>query len=132
MMSAPRGGEVGNEPLRLDNHQVYVQWQGRVRTNGGDHGGPDGEVRHEPSVHDIDVDGVGAGGGRLAHDLAQAGEVGGEDRRSELRRAHGPTRSACTRAASRRSASSSAAATRAGAVPPATSRAAALASAVTS
>ena len=39
----------------------------------------EGEVGHVMVVHHVEVDPVGAGGDHVAHLLAQAGEVGGED-----------------------------------------------------
>jgi len=39
-------------------------------------------------VHDIEVDEVGAGGENVVHFLAEAGEVGGEDRRSNYEGLH--------------------------------------------
>ena len=43
-----------------------------------------GNVGHEMSVHHVDVDAVRAGSLSLGHLIAQAGEIGREDRRSEL------------------------------------------------
>ena len=55
-----------------------------MRPAGGDHVGPEGEVRHEAAVHHVPLDAVDAGrleGGDL---LAQPGEVGREHRRRDL------------------------------------------------
>src|SRR5262249_57360901 len=43
-----------------------------------------GKIRHEMSIHDVDVDAVRSRALGLGHLLAQAGEIGREDRWSEL------------------------------------------------
>ena len=45
--------------------------------------GPDGEIRHVVIVHDVEMDPVGAGGEHRIHFLAQAGEIGGQNRRRD-------------------------------------------------
>jgi hypothetical protein len=45
--------------------------------------GADRDRRHEMAVHDVDVDHAGAGIDHLGDLLAQAREVGGEDRRGD-------------------------------------------------
>jgi len=51
------------------------------------HIGPDRDVGHEVSVHDVHMDPVGAGRVDGAHLLAELGEVGGEDGRGDGERA---------------------------------------------
>jgi hypothetical protein len=57
----PGSGEVLEVAFRLDDHQVHVE---RLRGRAAhrlDERRTEGDVRHEPSVHDVDVDPVGAG-----------------------------------------------------------------------
>jgi hypothetical protein len=49
-----------------------------------DNGYPHRNVRYEVSVHDIDVDAIRPGLLRLAHVLAQVGEVSREDGRGKF------------------------------------------------
>src|SRR6516162_11234973 len=49
-----------------------------------DNGYPHRNVRYEVSVHNIDVDAIRPGLLRLAHVLAQVGEVGGENGRRKF------------------------------------------------
>ncbi len=48
-----------------------------------DHRRPDGQVRNEMAVHDVDVDPVGARGVDRPHFLAEPREIGREDRRGD-------------------------------------------------
>ena len=59
------------------DHQMHVEGLFGVRTDGLHHVGADRNVRHEMSVHHVDMDPVGAGGIDGAHLLAELGEVGG-------------------------------------------------------
>mgnify|MGYP002139184355 CR=1 FL=1 len=52
----------------------------------------DGQVGHVVVVHHVEVDDVGAGGEDLVDFLTQAGEIGGEDRRSDGEGLHGGLR----------------------------------------
>ena len=47
---------------------------------------PDGDVRHEVAVHDVDVNQVGAAALHGGDRLAERGEVGREDRRRDAAR----------------------------------------------
>ena len=49
---------------------MHVKWLCRVRAKRLDHGGTDGEVGDEMTVHDVDVDPVRAGLVDRAHFLA--------------------------------------------------------------
>ena len=59
-------GQPRDSPKGLDDHRAH------------------GQIRHEVSVHHIDVDPVGSTLFRFNHLLAQPGEVGGENRRGNL------------------------------------------------
>jgi len=86
----PGVAEGGQVPPGVTEHQVRVEEQCRVATEGGHHRGTDGQVGHEVPVHHIDVEPLarrchgGGGGGQVA-------KVGREDRRSHVRhgRRHG-------------------------------------------
>ena len=63
-------GQLGHPPDGLNDRRAH------------------GEIRHEVPIHHVHVDPVGPRVLHLGHLLTQAGKVGGEDRRSELHRAH--------------------------------------------
>ncbi len=63
-------GQVRHPPKRLDDRRAHR------------------EIRHEVPVHHVDVDAIGSGLRRLRHLLAQACEIGGENRRGKLHVAH--------------------------------------------
>ena len=69
---AARLGEVRHAELRLDDHKVRVERLVRHRAERVDDERPDGDVGHEASVHDVDVDPVAA---RLVHRLHLRAEV---------------------------------------------------------
>ena len=56
-------GQIRHPPKRLDDGRAH------------------GEIRHEVPIHHIHVDPIGPSLRRLRHLLAQAGEVGGKNRR---------------------------------------------------
>lgn len=62
------------------DHQMAIEGRVRVGTQRLDDVGTEGNVRHEMPVHYIKVDPVGAGGGDVAHLLAEPGEIRREDR----------------------------------------------------
>ena len=75
-------------PVRFLDHQVGFQGQFRQRVDGLDDEGAHGDVRDEPSVHDVDMDPVRA---RALHGtdlIGQAGEIRRQDGWSDLD--HGP------------------------------------------
>ena len=76
-------GEGRKIALRLDDHQVDVERLCRRAADRLQHDRPDGDVGDEAAVHHVDVDPVGAGGVDGAHLLAQSGEIGGQNRRSD-------------------------------------------------
>ena len=83
MLSAPALANSGDLALgALDHHVDVDQRAGVVDAVGerGDDQRPHRERRHEVAVHDVDVDDARAGVEHLADLVAQAGEVGGEDR----------------------------------------------------
>ena len=62
------------------DHQMHVERLFGVAAHRLHHIRPDRDVGHEMTVHDIDMDPVGAGGVDRAHFLAELGEIRGEDR----------------------------------------------------
>ena len=72
-----RLGEGFQIRIARRDHQMHVERLFGVRTDGLHHVGADRNVRHEMSVHDVDVDPVGAGGVDGAHLVTKLGEVGG-------------------------------------------------------
>lgn len=72
---------------RIDglHHQVHVNWYGLAAGGDGmgferlaDHGA-EGQIGHIVVVHHVKVNPVGTGGNHVAHLLAQAGKVGGQN-----------------------------------------------------
>jgi hypothetical protein len=73
---------------RLD-HQVAVEGLVDMRAQRRDELRPEGDVRHEMSVHHVEVDPVGAGRRDVAHFLAELREVSRQNRgRDDYGRAH--------------------------------------------
>ena len=71
----PRGRD------RRGDHQMHVELVSAVRPDRPRRSaGADGEVRHEMAVHHVDMDPVRAGGPERLHLLAEAREIGREDR----------------------------------------------------
>lgn len=66
------------------DHEVSVDGSFCVFLDSGDDGRPEGEVGDEVSVHDIEVEEVGAGILDIAHFLSEDGEVGGEEGGGDL------------------------------------------------
>src|SRR5262245_8200677 len=90
------GREIGQVALGLHDHQVDIEGQAGSLTDRLYHHGADREVRHEPAVHDVDVEQVGPGGLDLGDIVGEGSEVCGEDRGRDLD--HGPLYSANGRA----------------------------------
>nr|ABZ09360.1 hypothetical protein ALOHA_HF4000APKG7H23ctg3g25 [uncultured marine microorganism HF4000_APKG7H23] len=67
--------ELGDQALRLHDHQMHVQGQRGMRPDGLYHRRADGQIRHEAAVHHVHVDVVGTSLRGLGHHLTQAGEV---------------------------------------------------------
>ncbi len=65
------------------DHQMHVERLFGVRPDRFDDIRPERNVGHEMTVHDVDMDPVGARGIDRAHLLAQFREIGGEDRRGD-------------------------------------------------
>ena len=80
--------------LRLDDHQMHVQ---RLR-GGAAHrvhdGRAEGDVGHEPAVHDVDVDPIGAGLIDSADFVSEPPQVGGQNGRRDDDRFHDALRDA--------------------------------------
>ena len=76
-------GKSGEIALRLDDHQMNVEGLCRRAADRLQHDRPDGDVRNETAVHHIDMDPVGAGSVDGADLLAQAREIGRQNRRRD-------------------------------------------------
>ena len=76
-------GEVGHERIDRRDHQMHVEGQRRVRPQCFHHARPDGEIRHEVPIHDVNMEVIGAGSGDRAHFLAEPREIGRQDRRRD-------------------------------------------------
>ena len=79
--------EPSDPGLRPVDHEVDVQRQARRPPQVGHHLRPECEIRHEVPVHDVDVEPVRPTGLRRGGGVGQSSEIGGQDRRRELRRA---------------------------------------------
>src|SRR5262249_24823182 len=88
-MVGPGLGESLEITFRFDDHQMNVERLCRRTANGLQHDRPDGNVWHETSVHDVDMDPVGIGRIDGAHLLAQSREIGGQYRWCHENRLHG-------------------------------------------
>src|SRR5437588_239495 len=81
-----RGREGLHQRIHRLHHQVHVEEcasalrPAEVGLECRRHRGPGAEVGHEVVVHDVEMDPVGARGENARHFLAQAGEVGRENR----------------------------------------------------
>ena len=81
-----RLGKRLNILLGFDDHEVNVDHALRRSSDGFDHHGADCDVRHEATIHDIDVDPVGA---RLVDGLdfsLEAAKIGRKHRRRDSKR----------------------------------------------
>lgn len=99
------GGERIDVPLGPLHHEVHVEQRAGgvdLLADGVDDQSTDRDGRDEAPVHDVDVDHAGARAEDRGELVAEPGEVGGEDRWSDLvareralrRGRHGPTTSA--------------------------------------
>ena len=80
-----RPGEVAQVPVRVSDHQVALHHSAHLmhlRREGLDRPGAEGQVGHEMTVHDINVDPPGPGRQGLGHLLSQPGAVRRKDRRA--------------------------------------------------
>ncbi len=75
------GGKLRNVTVGVFDHQMHVEGEVRHLAQGGNHRWADGDVGHEMTIHDIDMQIIGAAGCKGAYFLAETGEVGGEDGR---------------------------------------------------
>jgi len=76
-VGASRGKLVEKE-VRVRDHQMRFEGQMRHSPKRLDDRGAHGEIRHEVSIHHIDVDPIRPGPLGLDHLITQAGEVSGE------------------------------------------------------
>ena len=82
--------ERSDERIGGRDHQMDVERYRGDLAGGGDNARTEGDVGNEVTVHHVDMDPVGAGSGDGDDLLAQAGDVGGEDRRGDEDRGHAP------------------------------------------
>jgi hypothetical protein len=73
-----------DKKIGVRDHQVRLQRQMRRPPQRSDDRCSHGNVGHEMSIHHVHVDAIRAGTLSLGHLIAQVGEIGREDRRSEL------------------------------------------------
>jgi hypothetical protein len=62
--------------LRLDYHQMNVEWLCRRAADRLKHDRPDGDVGNETTVHNVDMDPVRAGSIDSADFFTQSSEIG--------------------------------------------------------
>ena len=74
-------GEVGEIPLRLDNHQVHIERLLRAASHRFDNHRPDRDVRHEATIHYVDMDPVGSRRIDSANLLGESPKIRRQDRR---------------------------------------------------
>src|SRR5438094_592594 len=82
--------------LGLYDHEVHVERLRGTAAHCFDDGHPEGDVRHESAVHDVDVDPVGARAVHGAHFLAEPAEVRGKNGRRHDERPHWTSSGAST------------------------------------
>ena len=70
--------------VRVGDHQVHIERHVRDALQRSHDRRADGDVRDEVSVHHVDVNEIGAAAFGGSHRLTERGEIGGEDRRSDL------------------------------------------------
>ncbi len=94
MHGNPRGacfGERRDELIGIFDHQVAVKWNITDRfPQGGYHGRANRDVRHEVSIHDVNVQDCTAAIDRALCMCAKPGEIGRQDRWSELNQRYAP------------------------------------------
>jgi hypothetical protein len=78
--------EFVDKEIGIRNHQVCLQRQARHSPQRPDDRCTHGNIGHEMSVHHVNVDTVGACALSLGYLLAQAGEIGREDRGRQFHR----------------------------------------------
>ncbi len=81
------GGEILEIALGLDHHQMHIERPLRHPAHRRDDERADRQVRHEASIHHVDMDPVGAGRLDGPYLFAKAAEIGREDRRADDQRA---------------------------------------------
>ena len=76
--------QTWHQAVRFVDHEVDIQGKVRCAADGVHHHLAEGDVGHEPAIHDVHVDEISAGGVGVAHLLGQPTEIGREDRRGDL------------------------------------------------
>ncbi len=71
-------GEGGDERIDRRDHQVHVERQPAVPAQALQHRWAEADIRHEMSVHDVEMQPIRAGRLDRRHLLAQPGEIGRE------------------------------------------------------
>lgn len=74
------------EVVRIEHHQVRLEWHRRVGARRSDDIGTEGQVRNELAVHHIPLDSIHSGVLECPHFLAEPREVGGQNRRRNVYR----------------------------------------------
>jgi hypothetical protein len=77
------GGESLDPAGRFDDHEVDVDRELGCGADGLDDRETNADVRHEDTVHDVDVDEVGAGRFDVMDLLAEPAEISRQDRRPD-------------------------------------------------
>ena len=81
----PGRHKLRNELIRIRDHQVHVERNLRHFLDRLDYRRADRKVRHEMSVHHIDMEQVGTGSFDSRNFVGQAHEIRGEDGRGNQR-----------------------------------------------
>ena len=76
-------GECLDVAIRIRDHEMDVERHRGDAFDGSNDRRPDRDVRHEMTVHHVDVNQVGAASLGCRDRVAEGGEVGGEDRRRD-------------------------------------------------
>ncbi len=73
-------GEIIEMAFGLDDHQVHIERLGRRAAHRIHDGGAEGDVRHEPAIHHVDMDPIGAGRIDRLDFFAESPQIGGQNR----------------------------------------------------
>jgi len=84
-----RLGKIRNDAINGFDHQVHVNWRAGMRTDGFANQRSDCQIGDVMVVHHIKMNDVGARSDDVADFLAQTGEVGGKQARSNTELGHG-------------------------------------------
>ena len=78
-MIGARFGEVGEIALRLDDHQVHIERLVRAASYRFDDYRPDRDVRHEATIHHVNMDPIRARRIDGVNLLGETSEIRGQD-----------------------------------------------------